>query len=219
MPGLWDARAGGPGSPVAPAGAAGLYARLALRARAAFVRHVLPDLAPGCVLDVGCGKGPWLRLLAAQGFTTVGVDRSWAMLQAARRAGRGASLLAQMDVAHLACADRACANVLAVTVLQHQADGAPAIAELARVARARIAVYELTASTVPRRLAPHVVARSVQWYRDAFLAHGWALRAAHEVGQPAGALWHGPRAVAHLAARHAWLVFAPALVDGSSRAR
>lgn len=217
-PSRWDRRASGPGSAVAPPGAAALYARLALRARAAFVRHVLPALAPGCVLDVGCGKGPWLRLLAAHGRAAIGVDRSWPMLRAARRAGRGAVALVQMEALHLAVADRAVANIIAVTLLQHLADAAPAIAELARVARARIAIYELTASGVPRWLAPHVVVRSVAWYRDAFCAHGWALRAVHAVGPPAAALWDGPRALPHLAARHAWLLFAPALVDAGRQA-
>lgn len=221
MPTLWDRRATGGGSAVAPRGAAALYARLAMRARAAFVRHVLPDLALGRVLDVGCGKGAWLRLLVAQGFAVVGVDRSWPMLQAGRDAGLATEApRAQMDAARLAFAARSFDHVLAVTVLQHVPDATLAIAELARVARVRIAVYELTASAVPRALAPHVVARPVRWYREAFLAHGWTLRMVHAVPPPpCSALWHGPRALAHVGAWHAWLVFGPASADGAFDAR
>jgi SAM-dependent methyltransferase len=139
------------------------------------------------------------------------------MLRAGRRAGLAAGApRAQMDAARLGFVDRSFDHVLAVTVLQHLADAEPAVAELARVARARIVLYELTASAVPRLLAPHVVVRSERWYRDAFLAHGWALRASHAVPPlPRSALWHGPRAVAHLGARHAWLVFGPALAGSA----
>lgn len=209
----WDVRAAGRASTVAPPDAAPLYAWLAARTRATFLRSVLPSLAPGAVLDVGCGKGLWLRLLASRGFAVTGVDLSWPML----RRARAAAACVQMDATHLSFTSRAFDNVLAVTVLQHVPRAEEAIAELARVARRRIAVYELTSSLVPRCVAPHVFVRLPGWYQAAFSAHGWALRASFEVPPlPPSVLRFGPRALAHLAARHTWLIFGPAFVDAKT---
>ncbi|HQN47349.1 MAG TPA: methyltransferase domain-containing protein [Rugosibacter sp.] len=54
----------------------------------------LPFIAPlralygtNPMLDLGCGRGEWLEILHAEGFTALGVDRDPAMLQDCRRLG------------------------------------------------------------------------------------------------------------------------------------
>jgi len=52
-----------------------------------FIRP-LKDVYPSCpIIDLGCGRGEWLELLAGQGFKAEGVDIDNAMLSACRELG------------------------------------------------------------------------------------------------------------------------------------
>lgn len=52
-----------------------------------FVAPVLQALAPAPALDLGCGRGEWVQLLAGLGHPSMGVDSNPAMLQPAEAAG------------------------------------------------------------------------------------------------------------------------------------
>jgi SAM-dependent methyltransferase len=211
----WDEVADGPSAAVGLTGADKLYDIFNVQASAAFSRYIQPDLASGSTLEVGCGKGQWLQVLSAHGFNAMGGDRSLGMLQRAA----GIAPLVQFDAAQLPFGKASFDNVFTVTVLQHQADPVPAIGELARVARHRIIVHEMTGSLVPRALTPGTTARTRQWYESQFAEHGWTLRASWRTPRPAfspvleclratpGML---PRGVGLYAAKHEWLAFTPA---------
>ena len=49
--------------------------QLSLRSARSFIAHVMPILRPGSVLDVGCGRGPWLKAWSEVGIASIhGVD-------------------------------------------------------------------------------------------------------------------------------------------------
>lgn len=56
------------------------------------VRDLEPVRAGAVVLDVGCGRGEWLRLLVEAGIAAEGVDLNAAMVETARAAGLEAEL-------------------------------------------------------------------------------------------------------------------------------
>jgi SAM-dependent methyltransferase len=211
----WDRLADRNSELVAPPGAAPLYAHASALAERAFDRDVAPRLARGTILEVGCGKGRWLRSLGARGFRVLGGDRSWPMLEQSRLAAP----VAQLDARRLPFGDRCVDHVLTVTVIHHLSDPKPALAELARVARDRVVLYEQTRSGIPQRLHPDTFARSLDWYERELAQHGWETDAAFVVRPPpwtvlAGTLARhltGPRDVSRAAgmlfARHAWMVF------------
>jgi ubiquinone/menaquinone biosynthesis C-methylase UbiE len=97
--------------------------------------------APGRrVLDVGCGLGDDAAALAglvAPGGSVVGVDGSRAMIEAARaRHGAVEGLSFEVaDAASLPFGDATFASCRIDRVLQHVADPAPAVLEMARVLR------------------------------------------------------------------------------------
>lgn len=79
---------------------------LAFIHHAAFERESTPALAPsllrllrragihdGLVVDLGCGGGSWLGALESEGYRTVGVDGSPAMLELARREAPSAEIV------------------------------------------------------------------------------------------------------------------------------
>jgi SAM-dependent methyltransferase len=107
--------------------------------------HVLPLLeGAASVLEVGCGQGRTLRLLAAPGRQVVGIDISAAHLLKAGEAGCNLDLV-QGDAGKLPLTDAAFEAVLAAEVLEHVPDWQQALEELFRVARPRVVV------TVPYR--------------------------------------------------------------------
>lgn len=57
----------------------------AIQAEEPVVRAMLDPLSPGRAVDVGCGTGRHAGFLSAQGFDTVGVDATDAMLSVARQ--------------------------------------------------------------------------------------------------------------------------------------
>lgn len=91
------------------------------------------------VLDVGCGTGETLRRLSDAGLRVAGVDRSPAMLEAARRK-LGAIRLFVADATCLPFEDASFDAAVLNTTIEFLTDPAAAIAELTRVARRRVFV-------------------------------------------------------------------------------
>lgn len=108
----------------------------------AMAAHALrqPD---GLVLDLGCGAGHDLRLLAGAGLAAVGVDPSAVLLSEARGRG-GAARLVRAVGESLPFADRALAGCRIERVLIHVADPSALLAEVARCLRpgALLTVFE-----------------------------------------------------------------------------
>lgn len=97
----------------------------------AVLRELLPPPA-GLTLDVGCGEGRWTRELAELGYDIVGVDRSNALVSAAREADPSG----RYDVApaeELPFGDGEVSFVLCVNVLMHIVDLDLVLSEFARV--------------------------------------------------------------------------------------
>ena len=171
---------------------------------------VLRELLPppgGDALDVGCGEGRWTRYLAAAGWRATGVDRSEALVGAAR-AEHGDGEYAVGEAEGLPVGDSSVDLVLCVNVLMHVVALEPAVAELARVLRpGGVAVVGLVhpvaeAGTFDEErdelrvgryfaaeehsipLGHHHVAhqhRTIEQYVRAFLAAGFALDDLREV--------------------------------------
>ena len=96
------------------------------------------DLRAGQVaLDIGCGPGADLGLLAEAAGTVIGVDRDPVMVAEARRrfAGRPAVTVWSGDAHALPLADAAVDRAKLDRVLQHVADPAAVLAEARRVLR------------------------------------------------------------------------------------
>lgn len=60
-----------------------------LEAYLPFIQSI-PLSAGRQVLDIGCGRGEWLELMAEQGFTGLGIDINERMVEATRQAGQRA---------------------------------------------------------------------------------------------------------------------------------
>lgn len=104
-----------------------------LRRLVAALEPELPERAT--VLDVGCGTGANLDVLAARGRVIVGVDRSAIPLQLQRESGKTRRTLTQADALALPFADRSFDLVLALDVLEHLRHDHQGAAELYRVCR------------------------------------------------------------------------------------
>jgi SAM-dependent methyltransferase len=101
----------------------------------AMAAHTLrePD-AP--VLDLGCGAGHDLALLAGAGMRAVGVDPSAALLSAAQDRLAGAACLVRSIGEALPFGDGSLAGCRIERVLMHVADPGAVVAEVARCLRA-----------------------------------------------------------------------------------
>ncbi|MFC8594829.1 class I SAM-dependent methyltransferase [Streptomyces atroolivaceus] len=103
--------------------------------------------AGDAVLDAGCGTGralPALRTAVGPGGTVLGADLTPAMLDAALRAGRGASgALFLADVARLPLRAGALDGVFAAGLISHLPHPEQGLSELARVVRTggRLALF------------------------------------------------------------------------------
>lgn len=127
------------------------HLEVSARGLAAMKRYVAAAAARavpgGLVLDIGCGAGHDLELLAAEGLTPLGVDPSAVMTaEAAQRIQVGSSTchLARADGQALPFADAAVDGVRIERVLQHCADPSVVLGEARRVLRAGgfLAVFE-----------------------------------------------------------------------------
>jgi SAM-dependent methyltransferase len=102
-------------------------------------------LAPGAALDVGCGEGRFCRLLRAEGWRTVGVDPTAALLEAARRRDPSGDYRAGRAEA-LDLPDASFELVVSYLSLIDIPDARAAIGEMARVLKpgGRLLIANLT---------------------------------------------------------------------------
>lgn len=124
-----------------------------------FTRPVIGAVAtlpPGVALEVGCGRGRWLRRLRGLGWTTHGVDiapsgRPGAVAEASRLPVRGGTV----DL------------VLAITVLQHVDAQAEALGEMIRAVKPGGSLLLVEVLDRPGvRWQAHVRPRSAAWWRE-----------------------------------------------------
>jgi 2-polyprenyl-3-methyl-5-hydroxy-6-metoxy-1,4-benzoquinol methylase len=185
----------------------------ARKAHDASIRSLLPPPA-GLTLDVGCGEGRLTRALAESGYDVVGVDRSAALVEAARaKHADGRYEVAPIDA--LPFADGAAMLVLCANVLPHVEDLTAATHELARVAspngilvvghrhpvREAGSIDEATGELRVRRYfdhEPHAVPlgdghvfhqhRTIEDYLSAFRVAGFVLEDLREVPDATGSV-------------------------------
>jgi SAM-dependent methyltransferase len=133
-----------------------------------FARPIIASLgpiAPGRALEIGCGRGRWLRRLARLGWRAVGIDVAEAARPGAVAAGeaipfRGGSF----DL------------VLAVTVLQHLERKAAVLAEAAHLVKpgGRLLLVEILERPGISWQA-HVMPWSAAQWREALAATGFVI--------------------------------------------
>ena len=138
------------------------------------MRRLLDPPAGATLLDVGCGTGHFSRRFAAAGLQVAGLDPDPAMLEHARRLGRGVNFLRGTATA-LPLADGAYDFVTAVTSLCFIADAPGALREMWRVARRAVLVGLLNRrSLLYREKHDRGAYRGARWDRPAEVRH-WAL--------------------------------------------
>src|SRR2546421_3621082 len=82
--------------------------------------------ATGAVLEVGCGTGHWLGVLdglGRRGAGSLGIDRSWGMLERARRAMPAAALV-RAEAERLPCRSASADRLFCVNAFHHFVDKA-----------------------------------------------------------------------------------------------
>jgi len=152
----------------------------------ASIRELLPPPA-GLTLDVGCGEGRLTRLLEAAGYDVVGVDRSEALIDVARRAHpTGRYRVAPIDA--LPADDGAAALLLCVNVLPHVVDLDRAAAELARV-------VSDDGVLVTGHRHPVAEAGTLDTETGELRVHSYFDRAAHAVPLGDGTVFHQQRTI------------------------
>lgn len=114
-----------------------------IRAEKPLVEAAIDDVAPGTALDAACGTGRLAALLGQRGHRTLGVDRSEAMLTRARAKLAGVEFRTG-DLTALPVESASIDLATCGLALTHLPDPAPAIAELARVAKpgARVVISD-----------------------------------------------------------------------------
>lgn len=103
---------------------------------------LLPDLTGKVVLDVACGTGRWLEKLLSRGTcSSVGVDLSSAMLEAARGKRGLRSCLIRADGLRLPLASEVVDFTLCSFAVAHFAELDPLARELARVTKPQAELF------------------------------------------------------------------------------
>jgi SAM-dependent methyltransferase len=154
-----------------------------LRRRVAAFSALLPGLRlpeRARVLELGCGGGTYVRLLAGLGYRTVGLDYSVPSLQRAVAADPGRKGLYLAGEAYgLPFAPGSFDLVVSIGVLQARSEPARALAEMARVMRpGAVLVVEALNGHGAVALARHAIQRLRGWpsrvhaYRPAEV-RGW----------------------------------------------
>ncbi len=85
------------------------------------------------VLDVGCGAGPGLRYLVAQGADAIGLDHSHYALTRALHLAPGAAAVCSDSAGGLPCADGCADVVLLSELVEHLSDAGTLLCDCARV--------------------------------------------------------------------------------------
>jgi len=153
-----------------------------LRACKAEVLRALRLTSGASAADVGCGFGTdaaEMAVLVAPGGTVHGIDRSEAMIAAARERHAHPDLSFQVgDVQALPFPDGVLDACRADTLLQHVSDPAQTLAEMARVVRrgGRVAGFELDLETQVVDSPDRILTRKIVTTSADAIAHGWAGR-------------------------------------------
>jgi 2-polyprenyl-3-methyl-5-hydroxy-6-metoxy-1,4-benzoquinol methylase len=87
------------------------------------------------VVDVGCGAGPGLRYLAAQGALALGLDHSRYALEAAQHLAPDAGVVLHDGMQGLPCADGSADVLLLSELVEHLPDAMPLLRECWRALR------------------------------------------------------------------------------------
>ena len=143
--------------------------RRADEAEGALLAYLLEPLRDGRgALEVGCGTGHFTQSLKRRGFNAVGLDRSPAMLSAAR--GRFPSIPFILGDAHaLPFRDRSVDAVVFIATLEFLEDPMRALREAVREARSAIIAIALNRHSLgglSRRWGPQARGRLVSSARD-----------------------------------------------------
>ncbi|HEY2856343.1 MAG TPA: class I SAM-dependent methyltransferase [Gemmatimonadaceae bacterium] len=109
------------------------YARQAYDGVTRALLDFIGDTGNVAALEIGCGTGHWLRVIAPHVASALGVDRSWEMLQRAR--GAATALLIHAAAEQLPLADAQFGRAFCVNALHHFADPAVFMDECRRVLR------------------------------------------------------------------------------------
>ena len=151
----------------------GPVGRLVAETQARQIVEGLSPLAGRTVLDVGTGTGRAAIVLARAGAVVTGVDASREMLAVAARRAREEGVEVTFvpgDAHRLDFADRSFDAVVCLRVLMHTPDWRASLAELCRVAAARVvfdypSLYSAAAVQAAVRRVTHRVKPSVEAYR------------------------------------------------------
>lgn len=141
--------------------------------QASILREAFGPLGHASILDVGTGTGRAAVELARSGARVVGVDASAEMLQVARIRAREAGVVLELGLADahdLPFGSRSVDGAVSLRVLMHALDWRRCVAELCRVARARVVVdfpaaFSLASLESQYRRALKRAGRPVEAYR------------------------------------------------------
>ncbi len=131
------------------------------------------------VLELGCGTGDLVRAMTAWGATVVGVDRSPAMIRAARRAhGPAPGPYLRADAGALPFAAARFDRVVAASLINVVTDPERVLREMKRVLRpgGRLGLLFPTAAMTPQRAALCARRHQLRGFSAAALS-AWARRA------------------------------------------
>lgn len=139
------------------------------------IAHRLGDLRSKRVLDVACGLGNWLGLLARQGAQPSGIDISERAVRACRQHLPDADIR-QGSAEALPWEDACFDLVTCLGSLEHFADKPRALREMVRVgvAQARYLILVPNAGFLTRRLGLYAGTEQAQFREDVYHLDAWA---------------------------------------------